>query len=264
MVPCEITRPWAMTTTGSHSRSTTASSCSIISIVSPSPTRSARCCSILRARDGFTPAIGSPHNRRVRGGVTPRLRRAAPAEPPPLGPPVQLAERRLPQRLAPLGRRRDQQVLQYGQRGELTGELKGADDPAPGHLVGGQSGDVLPPIGNRPSARLERTGDDVGHGRLPGAVGPDQAGNPAGRNAKGRAVHPVHPAELAMQVLNGEHGNGEVAHFPVPTGTSSLAATGKRRRRSGITPRGQNPKKTRASAPTTIHCRASMSPAGPN
>src|SRR6201985_1861461 len=181
-----------------------------------------------------------------------------------LRPPVPLAERRLPQRLAPRGRRRDQQIVQYGQRGELTGELKGADDPAPGHLVGGQSGDVLPLVGNRPSARLERTGNNVERGRLPGAVGPDQPGDPAGGDGKRRAVHRVHAAELARQVLNGEPGSGEVAHSPVLTDTTSLAATGKRRRRSGITPRGQNHKKMRASAPTTIHCRASTSPGGPN
>src|SRR4029077_21285740 len=119
-------------------------------------------------------------------------------------------------------------------------------------------------VGNRPTARLERTGDDVERGRLPGAVGPDQAGDPAGRGGEGRAVHRVHPAELAMQVLNDEPVSGAVAHLPVPTGTSSVAGTGKRRRRSGITPRGQNHKKMRASAPTTIHCRASMSPGGPN
>src|SRR5215472_6600413 len=186
-----------------------------------------------------------------------------------LRPPVALAERGLPQRLPPLAGSCDQQVLQHGQPGELTRDLEGADDPAPGHLVCGEPGDVLALVGDLPGGRFECAGDDVEDGRLPGAVRPDQPGDPAEGNLEGRAVDRIDAAELAVQVGDRERGAGGLAHRAALVDVSGCspspsAAGGKRRRRSGMTPRGQNHKKTRASTPTMIHCRASMNPGGPN
>src|SRR5438876_678259 len=64
-----MTLPWAITTTGSHSRSTTASSCSTMIIESPSSRRSSRYCSIWRACVGLDLAADDVDQRRLAGAV---------------------------------------------------------------------------------------------------------------------------------------------------------------------------------------------------
>ena len=151
------------------------------------------------------PFLPSAHHPRVVG-----LLRAHPesleegprlfSQPPLVVDPVALAQERPEQRVASVAGRCDQQVLEHCEARELRGELKGANQPQARSPVGRKPGYVSALEDDGPAGGRQGAGEHRQEGRLSGAVGPDQPGDPARSHFDGDAVDGVQALEMAMHV----------------------------------------------------------------
>jgi hypothetical protein len=90
--------------------------------------------------------------------------------------------------------RREAHVLAHAKRRKDVAALEGARDPLLRHAVHRQTGDLLAGKEHLARVRLERTGDEVEHGRLSRAVRADHRADLARLD---RETHPVNGHEGA-------------------------------------------------------------------
>ena len=98
--------------------------------------------------------------------------------------------------------RRDLRVLPGGERQHDVGALIAAPEPAARDGVGRPPGNVFAVEPDAPGARLERTRQQIDERRLAGAVRPDDAVHPVGREVQRDAVDSDEPAEHAGEILD--------------------------------------------------------------
>src|SRR3989304_421040 len=89
----------------------------------------------------------------------------------------------------------DQEILQGGELWEDPDDLEGAPDAAAGHLVGLQAVDARTLEADLPGVARVEARDAVEERGLPGAVGPDEAVDPAGGQRERAAVDRGPPTE---------------------------------------------------------------------
>jgi hypothetical protein len=101
----------------------------------------------------------------------------------------------------------DGEVLRYGHGAEELGRLVGAGDAGPRHAPRRLALDLATAEADRAARRAVEAAQHVEHGRLPGAVGPDEARHLPGLRFQRDLVRRPHTAER----------NAKVAHFKAGT-----------------------------------------------
>jgi hypothetical protein len=104
----------------------------------------------------------------------------------------------------------DEHVLEHGHRREELDVLERARDPAPDDAVRRRAQQALAVEGDLALVRLVQARDQVEERRLPGPVGPDQAGDLPLGHVQRDVVDRHDPAERLRHVLDREqrHGGG--------------------------------------------------------
>src|SRR5262249_13036181 len=98
--------------------------------------------------------------------------------------------------LADLTLGREQQILQHRHLAEGTRDLEGPAEPAADAMLGAQLLETSAVQQDAPGARALRSGDEVEHGRLAGAVGPDQPDDAAAIDPERNIIDGFDPAEM--------------------------------------------------------------------
>src|SRR4029077_20011117 len=105
-----------------------------------------------------------------------------------------------PERVATVVGSGNQKVLQDGEPSKLRWQLKGAYQAAPGARIRRHPRHLLTVKDDAAAGGWEGAGENSEKCRLAGSVGPDQAGDLAGRNLDRHAVHRQHAVEVAVDI----------------------------------------------------------------
>ena len=128
-------------------------------------------------------------------------------------PQTRRAEERLPQGSAGLNRQPAEDIVQDGQTRKDAEVLKGPGDSQPGHLVGGQPGDINAFEADGPGVGADDPGEAVDEGGFAGAVGADERSDLPRRDAERHVSQGRQAAEIFAEVGNLQQ---VFAHEPNP------------------------------------------------
>ena len=99
-----------------------------------------------------------------------------------------------------LGEGAQADVVQDAQLLEQADILKGPGNPGGGDAVAAPVADVLAPEGDPAGADGEDPGDEIEHGGLAGAVGPDEPHQLPGENLQGKIGQGLEAAETVGEI----------------------------------------------------------------
>ena len=99
-----------------------------------------------------------------------------------------------------LGEGAQADVVQDAQLLEQADILKGPGNPGGGDAVAAPVADVLAPESDSAGAEAEDPGDEIEHGGLAGAVGPDKPHQLSGENLQGKIGQGLEAAEAVGKV----------------------------------------------------------------